>query len=230
MAYGGDNSFNSDIGYNIMEEVFGLLYEPIGKGKKQLKGHPTKDKAGTASKETTVNYFNTNMAQIVELMKNFVDGFKEIPPEDSFDSGVCVCPHCYRRDYLWDFQITDVVHAPYGYQLGSGGWYGPENVKLTPDPLSRMPPYAKPWRTLVRVTCNQVTTCLDCFTTSYEHVDRCPNCGNTDLRPGINNPDSSAGSLVWAGCGQESFLLTNTKPKKVSRLTMQLKHSIPPPL
>ncbi|MBO66726.1 MAG: hypothetical protein CL398_00290 [Acidiferrobacteraceae bacterium] len=218
MAYGGDNSFNSQIGYNIMEKIFGLLYEPIGKGKKQLKGHPTRDKAGTGSKETTVNYFNNNMAQIVELMKNFVDGFKEIPPEDSFDSGVCVCPHCYRRDYLWDFQITDVVHCPTTHGLGQ--WYGPENVKLTTDPFSRMPSYAKPWRTLVRVTCNNVTTCLDCFTTAYEHVDRCPNCGNTDLRPGVNNPDSSAGSLVWAGCGQESFLLTNTKPKKVSQLTV----------
>ena len=223
MGYGGQNTFDKETGYNIMEKIFGLLYEGVGpkKNPAHIRGHPTKDKAGTSSKETSVSYFNKNMAQIVELMKNFVDGFKEIPVEDSFDSGIAVCPHCYRRDFLWDFEITDTVHYPLSWSFGQGiNWYGPENVKLTPDPGSRAPAYAKPWRTLVRVRCNNVTTCLDCFTTSYEHVSSCPNCGNSDLRRGVNNPDSEAGSLIQTGCGQESYLLTNTKPKKVSQLTV----------
>ena len=117
------------------------------------------------------------------IMK-FSKGHKPIPPANAYETGIYVCPHCLRRDFmnLWEFEYLGY------FQPGS---LGNESLKFK---KSGGKGYKRDtYATLARVKCNKVYSCTSCHTTyvSKPQYDRCQRCSGEDMRP--------------VGCGKVSY-------------------------
>lgn len=171
-----NNPFGSDKGNEIVQEIFDLMFI----GEDAQPNDIEKDKL-----QRQVNHYRGNIINIVNKMRKFVDGYQQVPVAETNSSGIHICPHCSRRDFIYHWQVVD------------GGHYSdPNNWNKSVHP--------KEWKTggvgqknrycfALRYRCNHVTTCNKCHTTVQGHdVSSCPNCGDTK-------------NLAKVGCHGESY-------------------------
>ena len=112
-----DNAFNSLAGIEILKQNFRLVFAPS-----------TEDPTQIESKNLRVitKHFVDNTAQIINNIKRFAKGYTPIAPADAFESGIYVCPHCLRRDWMWLWDFKDM-----GYWDGNPISTGNLNFKTT---------------------------------------------------------------------------------------------------
>jgi hypothetical protein len=172
------NPFGSSAGNEIVKNIFDLMFisedaQPSAIEKNNL--------------QRQVRYYRGNIINIVNNMRKFVDGYQQVPVAESSSSGIHVCPHCRRRDFIYHWEAVD------------GGHYS--------DPNSwNKSVHPKEWKGgfvgekgrfcfAIRYRCNKVTTCNKCHTTvidSNHSVSSCSNCGDS-------------GNLSKVGCLKESY-------------------------
>ena len=172
-----DNKFSSPKGQKYMNKIFDMIFaEPM---------YET-NKLETDNLDRQVTHFKTNMLSIVNIMKKFVVGYSEVPMSEATSSGIHICPHCMRRDMIWDWEILDVGH-----------YASPEDWVSSVEP--------KEWKSglshergrylfMARYKCNKVTTCNECHLTTIGHQSSCGdflNCGSSDVKK--------------VGCEEESY-------------------------
>ena len=171
------NKFDSDKGQEYIGKIFDMIFaEPMFES----------NKIETEDLDRQVNHFKNNMLSIVNLMKKFVVGYSEVPMSEAVSSGIQICPHCRRRDFIWNWDILDVGH-----------YASPEDWVSSVEP--------KEWKLglshekdrylfMARYKCNHVTTCNKCKATTIGHHSKCGNtkeCNSTDV--------------VKVGCNKESY-------------------------
>ena len=42
-----------------------------------------------------------------QLIKKFIKGYEQSPYQQSYNSGIQICPHCNRRDFMWLWEYVD---------------------------------------------------------------------------------------------------------------------------
>ena len=179
------NPFNSDKGKEIVEKIFDLMFIP--------EEHKP-NKIEKENKDRQVLFYRGNIINIVNKMRKFVTGYQQIPLSESGSSGINVCPHCMRRDFIWHWEVVD------------GGHYNnPDHWNDTVEPgtwKGTMLGERNRYCFVLRYRCNNVTTCQKCHITVRDDshsISSCPNCGNSENDPKKSN------ALVRAGCGKESY-------------------------
>ena len=101
------NKFSSELGQEYIGKIFDLIFaEPMFET----------NALETEDLDRQVNHFKNNMLSIVNLMKKFVVGYGEVPMSEAVSTGIQVCPHCLRRDFIWNWEIVD----PSSYWSPSG--------------------------------------------------------------------------------------------------------------
>ena len=62
-----------------------------------------------------VGNFRRQTAEIINAMKRFAKGYKQVSVGNAFDSGIYVCPNpeCCRRDFIYQWESVDLgVYSP----------------------------------------------------------------------------------------------------------------------
>lgn len=170
------NPFGSSEGNKIVDEIFDLMF---------ISEDAQANNIEKENLQRQVRYYRGNIINIVNKMRKFVDGYQQVPVAEANSSGIHICPHCSRRDFIYHWEAVD------------GGHYSnPNNWNNSVHP--------KEWKAggvgekgrfcfAIRYRCNSVTTCNKCHTTVQGHdVNSCPNCGDS-------------GNLAKVGCGEESY-------------------------
>lgn len=170
------NPFGSAKGNEIVEQIFDLMF--IGE-----EAQPNIIEQNNLQKQ--VNHYRGNIINIVNKMRKFVDGYQQVPVAETHSSGIHICPHCSRRDFIYHWQVVD------------GGHYADPNDwnKSVHPKLWKVGGVGEKNRYCfaLRYRCNHVTTCNKCHTTTQGHtVNSCPKCGDTQ-------------NLAKVGCQEESY-------------------------
>ena len=162
-----DNPFNSVKGKDIVKEIFDLMFQTEGDDPNQLEVNNLKKQ---------VNQYRGNIVNIVNRMRKFVTGYQQVPIAETNSSGIHVCPHCMRRDFIWNWQVSDG-----GHYSDPNNW----NCSVTPKTWpSRIVGESNRYCFPLRYLCNKVTTCNKCKITvkdSSHSLSSCPSCGSNDL-------------------------------------------------
>ena len=173
MSY-SKNPFNSEAGKNILKENFRLVFAQDRKNPKDIEAKDLREITG---------HFVDNTEQIINNIMKFSKGHRPIVPADAFETGIYVCPHCLRRDFmqLWEFEYLGY------YDPGSMG-----NKPLKFDKFRKGKGYQNnSYPTLARVKCNTVYSCSSCNATHGSKPGRCNRCSGEDFRA--------------VGCGNVSY-------------------------
>ena len=174
-----DNAFNSPAGIELLKQNFRLVFAPS-----------TQDPTQIESKNLRVitKHFVDNTAQIINNIKRFAKGYTPIPPADAFESGIYVCPHCLRRDWMWLWDFKDM-----GYWDGDPISTGNLNFRTTTGLRDFR---RNTYPTIVQVNCNDVYYCGDCSITQTKSGN-CVKCNK---------------STTKVGCGKDSYTVHFTPP------------------
>ena len=176
-----DNAFNSKAGTDILKQNFRLVFAPSRKDPTQIE---SKDL------QTITKHFVLNTKQIINNIKRFAKGYTPIKPSDAFESGIYVCPHCARRDWMWLWEYKDL-----GYWDQDSISTGNLNFNLTSG-FSKKDYRSNSFPSIAHVTCNTVNYCQECSVTSLDSTV-CPNC---------------SGNTKKVGCGKDSYAIHYTPP------------------
>lgn len=193
-----ENPFNSSQGQKILEDIFDLMFVAPVKQPNKIE---------TENKIKQVDYYKSNIVNIVNKMRKFVMGYKQIILSETEGSGILVCPSCYRRDAIWNWETVDA-----GHYASPKDWLS--SVELTEWEQGGVNEKGR-YLFMVRYRCNHVTTCNDCGTTWKGHgKSTCPQqVPMTDSngkieRDGYGNPrmkTCGSSNLAKVGCGEESY-------------------------
>lgn len=173
MGY-SDNPYNSQEGIKLLEDIYDLMWvrPEMGSGAIE-KNNLTRQ----------VDHYRSNIINIVNKMRKFVSGYQQIPISETQSSGIHVCPHCSRRDFIYHWEVLDGGHysTPLSWvsSVEPSQW-GAGNAVQNGRYL---------W--MLRYKCNNVTTCKDCYLTVPGHYSSCKACGSSEVSK--------------AGCGKESY-------------------------
>ena len=159
------NPFNSKAGNKILKENFRLVFAASA-------GDPKDIEAKNVTKIT--GHFVKHTEQIINNIMKFSKGHRPIVPANAFETGIYVCPHCLRRDFmnLWEFEYL--------------GYYKPGSManKSLDFQKSRKGKgfHSDTYATLARVKCNTVYSCDSCYAT-YEKQPNygCDRCNGKDF-------------------------------------------------
>ena len=177
------NPYNSTEGREMVRKIFHNLFLNDGTTMK------------LDSARENVAYFRgtdgERLHQTVSIMKNFVRGFRHKSYQTSLNSGILICPYCFRRDFMWLWEFVD-----FGLRNDNYEW----TSSVEPDKNSwemgfgRRTPRGRRngWRFMSRVRCNKVTTCDDCKITTTGTYSTCRKC--------------SSSNVANVGCHQESYM------------------------
>lgn len=169
------NPFNSPQGQKLMKDIFNLMFISPETKPSQIENE---------NSERQITHYKGNIINIVNKMRKFVVGYEQVPLVEAASSGICVCPHCARRDPIWLWETVDAGH--YNAPLSWTSSVSPETWRQGFS--NEKGKYL--W--IVRYRCNDATTCKKCYTSWTGHnKNACPNCNSTDL--------------AKVGCGEESF-------------------------
>ena len=93
------NPYNSTEGREMVRKIFHNLFLNDGSTMK------------LDSAKENVAYFRgvggERLHQTVSIMKNFIRGFRHKAYQTSLNSGILICPYCYRRDFMWLWEFVD---------------------------------------------------------------------------------------------------------------------------
>ena len=169
-----DNKFSSPEGQKYVSKIFDLIFaEPMF----------SSNKIETQDLNRQVSHFKNNMLSIVNLMKKFVVGYAEVPMSEAVSSGIHICPHCMRRDFIWNWEMLDA-----GHYSSPNDWVSSVEPKEWKNGLRHE---QDRYLFMARYKCNNVTTCNACKITVTGHHSSCKNCGKDEV--------------VKVGCGKESY-------------------------
>lgn len=177
-----DNPFNSSQGKKILDDIFDLMFTSPNKQPNKIE---------TEDKLKQVDYYKSNIVNIVNKMRKFVMGYKQVILSETEGSGILVCPSCYRRDAIWNWETVDAGHYATPYD-----WLS--SVELTQWEEGGVNEKNR-YLFMVRYRCNHTTTCNKCHVSWRGHdrdICQAPSsagqtCGSTDLSK--------------VGCGEESY-------------------------
>ena len=174
-----DNAFNSSAGIELLKQNFRLVFAPSNEDPTQIE---------SKNLRVITKHFVDNTAQIINNIKRFAKGYTPIAPADAFESGIYVCPHCLRRDWMWLWDFKDM-----GYWDGSPISTGNLNFKTTTGLRDFR---RNTYPTIVQVNCNDVYYCSEC---SITHLKKgsCRKCGVSTKK---------------VGCGKDSYTVHFTPP------------------
>ena len=178
------NPYNSTEGRDMVRKIFHNLFLNDGSTMKL-----------DSAKENVAHFRGTGgerLHQTVSIMKNFIRGFRHKAYQTSLNSGLLVCPHCFRRDFMWLWEFVD-----FGLRNDNYEW----TSSVEPDKNTWEVGYGRRtpkdrrggWRFMSRVRCNKVTTCDDCKQTTTGTYSTCRNCGSSDVSQ--------------VGCHAESYMV-----------------------
>ena len=183
------NPFGSSAGNELVEEIFNLMF---------VTNEAQPSKLEIENKARQVKFYRGNIVNMANKMRKFVSGYQQVPISQSSSSGIHVCPHCNRRDFIYFWEVVDGGHYNnpdhWNDTVQPGEW-----KKGTFDKKGR-------YCFALRYRCNNVTTCNSCHTTFNDpthKIKNCPNCA-----------DSSKISHV--GCGEESYGVSYIKEATLS--------------
>ena len=176
-----DNAFNSKAGIDILKQNFRLVFAPSRQDPTQIE---SKDL------QTITKHFVLNTKQIINNIKRFAKGYTPINPSNAYESGIYVCPHCLRRDWMWLWEYKDL-----GYRDQNSISTGNLNFNLTSG-FSKKDYRSNTFPSIAQVTCNTVNYCAECSVTSLDSTV-CPNC---------------SGNTKKVGCGKDSYAVHYTPP------------------
>jgi len=184
-----DNPYNSDVGKQLLKQNLKNIFL-VGEKDNTLESD---------DKDMMVGNFQAQTHRIISIMKRFVKGYKQLSLGDSYDSGVYVCPHCQRRDFMYSWESVDLgIYNPKEW-LGS---VKPRKIS------SGIPNFGKGNLIVMnRVRCNTVSTCNKCHHTFQGKHTTC------------NNPSCNGGSeyMVTVGCGEESCAMHYIKERTLEQ-------------
>ena len=171
-----DNPYNSHEGRELLLSIFNDIFLVDPSDRKDLEH---------TNKELVVSNFVTNTPLIIAKMKRFAKGYSQIPISEAWESGVYVCPHCQRRDFMYEWESVDI------------GTYNSQNNWLSSVELGRwsggLSYQNGRFGVMHRVRCNKVTTCNDCHLTTQGNRDGCKLCGSSNV--------------AKVGCQKESYAM-----------------------
>jgi len=176
------NPYNSTEGRDMVRKIFHNLFLNDGTTMKL-----------DSAKENVAHFRGVGgerLHQTVTIMKNFIRGFRHKAYQTSLNSGILICPHCFRRDFMWLWEFVD-----FGLRNDNYDWTSSvEPVKKSWEVgFNRRTPRGRGgWRFLSRVRCNKVTTCNDCKITTTGTFSTCRKCSSSDV--------------VNVGCLAESYM------------------------
>ena len=173
-----NNTYISPKGREYTNHIFDMLFNNNGV------------EMDLSSIDATVGHFRgpngVNLHTTTQLMKKFIKGYQTSSYSESFNSGIHVCPHCNRRDFMWTWQYVD-----FGIRNDDNQWTDSIKFEKRLNQLGgNLSDYG--YRFTCRVRCNTVTTCNDCHVTTTGSYSNCRDCGSSDV--------------VVVGCGQESYV------------------------
>ena len=172
------NTYISPKGREIQEKIFDNLFPSEPSGQMNLDG--VQDVVGHFRGEN-----GKRLHQTCQLMKQFIQGYEHFPFTESYGSGIHVCPHCRRRDFLWTWEYVD-----FGLRNDNDEWTSSLELQKRDWNLG-VGMSQRGYRFNCRVRCNDVTTCNDCHQTVTGHFSNCPVC--------------SSSNVSKVGCGKESY-------------------------
>jgi len=172
-----NNTYISSKGREYTNHIFDMLFKNSG------------GVMDVSSVDSVVGHFRgengSHLHTTTQLIKKFIKGYEQSPFSQSYNSGIHVCPHCNRRDFMWlweyvDFGIrNDNQDWTSSIKLESGVWAVGANNS------------AQGYRFLCRVRCNDATTCNECHISVTGKYSSCRSC--------------SSSNVVQVGCGKESY-------------------------
>jgi hypothetical protein len=184
------NPFNSEKGKKILKENFRLVFAASKKNPKDIE---------SKSLSTITGHFVEHTEQIINNILKFSKGYRAILPADAFETGIYVCPHCLRRDWmnLWEFEYLGY------YQPGSMANEALSFTKYTKGGGFKSSSGGT-YPTLARVKCNTVYSCDSCHKTHKEKPGYCDNCREENF--------------TKVGCGKSSYAEHFTRTLNINQL------------
>ena len=152
------NPFNSTEGNRILKQNFRLVFAASRQDPKDIEANNLRE---------ITSHFVKHTEQIINNVLKFSKGHRPIVPADAFETGIYVCPHCLRRDFmnLWEYEYL--------------GYYRPgsmANKSLDFQKTRRGKGFHRDtYATLARVKCNTVYSCDSCHAT-FEKQPKCRLC------------------------------------------------------
>ena len=95
------NPFGSSEGNKIVDEIFDLMF---------ISEDAQANLIEKENLQRQVRYYRGNIINIVNKMRKFVDGYQQVPIAESNSSGIHICPHCSRRDFIYHWETVDGGH------------------------------------------------------------------------------------------------------------------------
>jgi hypothetical protein len=159
-----ENPYNSSEGRALLLSIFNDIFLVDPSKRTELE---------QTNKELVVSNFITNTPLIIAKMKRFAKGYSQIPISEAWESGVYVCPHCQRRDFMYEWESVDI-----GIYNSQNSWLSSVALEGWSGGLSYQ---NGRFAAMHRVRCNKVTTCNDCHLTMQRKRSNCTGCGSSDV-------------------------------------------------
>lgn len=171
-----DNPYNSSEGRELLLSIFNDIFLVDPSNRTELEH---------THKQLVVSNFVTNTPLIIAKMKRFAKGYSQIPISEAWESGVYVCPHCQRRDFMYEWESVDI-----GIYNNQNNWLSSVSLETWSGGLAYQ---NGRFAAMHRVRCNKVTTCNDCHLTMQRKRDKCTGCGSSNV--------------ANVGCQKESYAM-----------------------
>ena len=172
-----NNTYISTKGREYTNHIFDMLFKNDG---------TTMDVSST---DAVVGHFRgpngSHLHTTTQLIKKFIKGYETSPYNESYNTGIQICPHCNRRDFMWLWEYVD-----FGIRNDNQDWTSSIELKSGLNQLGANNS-AQGHRFLCRVRCNDVTTCNDCYVSVTGKYSSCRDCNSSNVST--------------AGCGKESY-------------------------
>ncbi|SVD29184.1 uncharacterized protein METZ01_LOCUS382038, partial [marine metagenome] len=100
-----DNPYNTEKGRKLLKDNLHRIFI-TGEEDNTLESH---------DKDLMVANFRRQTGKIINAMKRFAKGYKQISVGNAFDSGIYVCPNenCNRRDFIYHWESVDLgIYTP----------------------------------------------------------------------------------------------------------------------
>ena len=94
-----NNTYISSNGREYTNHIFDMLFKNDG------------DAMDVSSVASVVGHFRgpngSHLHTTTQLIKKFIKGYEQSPYQQSYNSGIQICPHCNRRDFMWLWEYVD---------------------------------------------------------------------------------------------------------------------------
>lgn len=172
-----NNTYISSKGREYTNHIFDMLFKNDG------------GVMDVSSVDSVVGHFRgpngSHLHTTTQLIKKFIKGYEQSSFQQSYNSGIHICPHCNRRDFMWLWEYVD-----FGIRNDNQDWTSSIDLEKGLWQVGANNS-AQGYRFLCRVRCNDATTCNECHISVTGKYSSCRDC--------------SSSNVVQVGCGKESY-------------------------